>query len=573
MYTFRELQKATEKTVDGKAIRVAVVGNCSTQFLAQAIEGYAKLCEQNIIVYDVDYNQIEIQLLDSLSEVYSFNPDAILLWLGTEKIYEEFLGMNISGKMTFAEYYIAKIEEYWLCINKYSTASIIQPVFTEVDDKAFGQYSCEVEHSFIYQLRKLNYYLQKLAKDHAGVYLVDLLAIQINLGRDKYFSSKLYYCSKMSISINALPEVAKAIIDVLLSIAGRIKKCLIFDLDNTIWGGTIGDDGLEGIEIGEIGNGRVFSDLQRWIKQLKDNGIVLAVCSKNNEQTAMEPFEKHEDMILKLSDISLFLANWDDKVTNIKHIQSVLNLGMDSIVFLDDSSFERNYVRESIAGVTVPELPDDPSLWLGFLQKQNYFETSSYSVESSDRTKFYQAESERIKAEKKFKTIDEYLNSLHMLASAKPFDQKHIKRIAELTQRSNQFNLRTVRYTESDIQRIAEDKNYLTVYFTLKDRYGEQGLISIVIMKKQHEDTLFIDTWLMSCRVLKRGMEEFVINKIVQIAKDSGFTTIFAEYIPTPKNKMVSTIYDSMGFNRIDENIYCLKISDFKEKLTFIKEE
>ena len=191
--------------------------------------------------------------------------------------------------------------------------------------------------------------------------------------------------------------------------SGKIKKCVILDLDNTLWGGVIGDDGLAGIEIGELGKGHVFSNFQRWLKQLKDYGIILAICSKNEEDTAKEPFEKHDEMVLSLSDISLFVANWNDKASNIKMIQESLNIGMDSIVFLDDNPFERNLVKEKLPEIEVPELPEDPALWLVFLQKQNYFDTASYTAEGSDRTKLYQAEYERKRLEQTFETIDDYL--------------------------------------------------------------------------------------------------------------------------------------------------------------------
>lgn len=395
MYTFRELQKAQKVIVEGKEHRLAILGNCATQFFSAAITGYAKLSGLNLNVLDVGYNQIDEQLLDSSSEVYSFSADEILLWLGTEKIYEEFLNMDLSARDRFADTALQKIEHYWELISQNSRARIIQMNFPELDDKVLGNYSCKVASAFVFQIRRLNYLLQESAAKNGNVYLVDALSIQVGLGRKAFFNAPLYYNAKMPVAMNALPYLAKAVVDVIMALSGRIKKCVILDLDNTLWGGVIGDDGLAGIEIGELGKGRVFSNLQRWLKQLKEYGVILAVCSKNDEDTAKEPFEKHDEMVLRLSDISLFAANWNDKAANIRMIQESLNIGMDSIVFLDDNPFERNLIRDKIPNIEVPELPEDPALWLTFLQEQNYFETASYAGENSDRTKQYQEEFER----------------------------------------------------------------------------------------------------------------------------------------------------------------------------------
>lgn len=573
MYSFRDLQKACKVSIEGSEIRLAVLGNCATQFFSEAVEGLGKLSGLNLSVYDADYNQIDEQLLDPSSEVYSFGPDEILLWLGTEKIYEEYLDEDLVKRSYFAETYMQKIKYYWELITKNSKARIIQLNFSEIDDKAMGQYSCKIDSTFIYQLRKLNFLLQDAASKNNRVYPVDALAVQISLGRDGYFNAPLYYNAKMPVAINALPCLAGAVIDVVKAMSGKIKKCVILDLDNTLWGGVIGDDGLAGIEIGELGKGHVFSNLQRWLKQLKDYGIILAICSKNEEDIAKEPFEKHEEMVLSLSDISLFVANWNDKASNIKMIQESLNIGMDSIVFLDDNPFERNLVKERFPEIEVPELPEDPALWLDFLQRQNYFDTVSYTGEGSDRTKLYQAEYERKKVEQTFETIDEYLQSLRMESMVKSFEPLKYSRIAQLTQRSNQFNLRTVRYTEDEIQRIAEDDHFITLYYTLKDKFGDHGLVSVMILEKKSEEELFVDTWLMSCRVLKRGMEEFVINHMVQKAADCGFRIILSEYLPTPKNRMVKNIYEDMGFSRMEENTYRLEVSSFQALKTYIKEE
>ena len=342
-------------------------------------------------------------------------------------------------------------------------------------------------------------------------------------------------------------------------------------MDNTLWGGIIGDDGLENIQIGDLGIGKAFTELQLWIKQLQKRGIILAVCSKNTESIAKEPFEKHPEMKLRLDDIAVFVANWENKVDNIRHIQSVLNIGFDSMVFLDDNPFERNMVKTNIPEIAVPELPEDPVEYLPFLRAANLFETASFTENDEKRTRQYQQESWRATVQKSFSNEDEFLASLNMGSVIQPFNKFNIPRVAQLTQRSNQFNLRTIRYTENEIRAIADSAEYCPLTFTLEDRFGDYGLISVVILKKKN-DGLFIDTWIMSCRVLKRGMERFVLNEIVATANRSGYASIQGEYIPTAKNAMVNDHYKTLGFKNIgDQNgLWILSTETFGAFKTFI---
>ena len=291
------------------------------------------------------------------------------------------------------------------------------------------------------------------------------------------------------------------------------------------------------------------------MKKLKNRGIIICVCSKNDADKAREPFEKNPEMVLKLDDIAVFVANWDNKADNIRLIQSILNIGFDSMVFLDDNPFERNMVRENLPDVTVPELPEDPGDYLEFLYSLNLFETASYSGNDKDRTRQYQEEAKRQSSAKAFANEDEFLASLNMKSEVKGFDSFNIPRVAQLSQRSNQFNLRTVRYTDDQIKAMREDDSYACFSFTLEDKFGDNGLICVVILKKVDKETLFIDTWFMSCRVLKRGMENFTLNTIVDYAIANGFKTIVGEYIPTAKNGMVENHYTALGFIPMqDEN-------------------
>ena len=302
--------------------------------------------------------------MDDTSELYQHQPDAVLLYMSSEKLYENFCETGAEQRENFADLTIEKIKNAWQNLSSKIKTNILQFNFIEIDDRTFGNYANKTPNSFIYQLRKLNYQLMELASNTKNAFLIDLSTIQNIYGRETVHDDKLYYIAKMPLSTNILPEVSQQVLEVIKALNGKFKKCAILDLDNTLWGGVIGDDGLKSIQIGELGLGHAFSEFQMWLKELKNRGIILAVCSKNNENIAKEPFEKHPDMILKLDDISMFVANWEDKATNIKYIQETINIGMDSIVFIDDNPFERNLVKGMIPDITVPELPEDPAMYL-----------------------------------------------------------------------------------------------------------------------------------------------------------------------------------------------------------------
>lgn len=570
-----QLSKYAAKGTDGlPRYRLAVLGDCATQHLVTAVKGSAVLRGLALDVLETDYDQVFVQIIDAGSEVYAFQPQAVLIVQTVERLYHRFCGTPLNQRASFAETVCADIEQNWAMLRKNSRAAVLQAIFACFDDGIFGSYAAKVEVSFRYQLQKLNFLLMQGVSRTDGVYLVDFDAIQLDRGRRKFFDAETYFIAKMPIALDALPAVAGRVVDVIQALNGqRVIKCVVLDLDNTLWGGVIGDDGLHGIEIGDLGAGPAFTEFQMWLKELQKRGIILAVCSKNNEDIAKEPFEKHPEMVLRLDDIAMFVANWEDKATNIKYIQQTLNIGMDSMVFIDDNPFERNLVKSIIPDIIVPELPQDPALYLRHLQSLNLFETAGYSEADGERTRQYKTEVDMLALQRQFESLDAYLENLEMVSHVSAFDAAHFPRIAQLTQRSNQFNLRTVRYTETEISALAEDDHYLTLYFELRDNYTDHGLVSVVIMDKQPDDKLFVDTWLMSCRVLKRGMEEFIVNEMVATAAQYGFKTVVGEYLPTKKNAMVRDIYERLGFTAGENGLFAAQVSEFKPNTTFIKKQ
>jgi FkbH-like protein len=549
MYTFKDLKRNLKKDMSGMPVlKVSLVGDSATQFLATAIQGEGVERGYHLDLFEAEYNQVERQVMDPTSELYQHDAKYNIFFQSTHKLMEQYALMAPEQQATLAADRIEFIRN--ICDSV--PGHIIYYNYPEIEDTVFGSYANKVASSFTYQLRKLNYELMNLAQERKNLFICDLAGIQNKFGRDFMFDSTVYVSTEMLLSIDALPYVASRTMDVIMSLEGKFKKCLILDLDNTVWGGVVGDDGWENIQVGHgLGIGKAFTEFQEWVKKLKNRGIIIAVCSKNDEEKAKEPFEKNPEMVLKLEDISVFVANWENKADNIRTIQGILNIGFDSMVFLDDNPFERNMVRENVPGVCVPELPEDPGEYLEFLYTQNLFETASYSSADKDRTKQYQVEAQRVSSAKKFANEADFLKSLEMVCEVKPFDAFNTPRVAQLSQRSNQFNLRTVRYTEDDVVRMNNDPHYGCFSFSLKDKFGDNGLICVVILERQDAETLFFNTWLMSCRVLKRGMEHFTLNTIVAYAREHGYKRLVGEYLPTLKNQMVEQHFPNLGFSKI----------------------
>ena len=575
MLQFKELKKNLKRDLTGfPSVKVSLVGDTATQFLATAIKGMGVERGYNIDLFEAEYSQVERQFMDPTSDLYEFDADYIIIFQSTHKWGEHHSTLNQEQQANLADDRISFLSS--ICENPtLANKKIIYFNYPEIGDTVFGSYCNKVTASFTYQIRKLNYELMNLSQQYPNLFICDIAEIQNKYGRNYMFDTNIYVGTEMILSVDILPYVASRVMDIICAIKGQFKKCLILDLDNTVWGGVIGDDGLEGIRLGHgLGIGKAFTEFQMWVKKLKQRGIIICVASKNNEETAKEPFEKHPDMVLKLDDIAVFQANWETKVDNIRTIQSILNISFSSMVFLDDNPFERNMVRENIPGITVPELPEDPGDYLEYLYSLNLFETASYSSADKDRTKQYQTEAKRVTLSKTFTNEADYLKSLDMVSTVSGFTKFNTPRVAQLSQRSNQFNLRTIRYTEADVKAMAENPEVIDLSFTLEDKFGDNGLIAVIILKPKDKETLFVDTWFMSCRVLKRGMENFTLNTIVERAKNAGYKRIIGEYLPTAMNKMVEQHFPNLGFTKVEgaeTDLYELDVDTYQPRECYIE--
>lgn len=573
MKDFANLKRNLKKDASAlKPIKVALLGDTATQFLSVAIRGAGFEHGYDLQLWEADFNQVERQVFDPASELHEYGAEVIIIFQSSHKLlgkYNKYKGNPIS----FAAEELHGIKAIYDTLASVNPkAKVIYYNYAEIDDSVFGNYANKVPASFLFQLRKLNVLLMEYAAEVPNLHICDVSSVQNQVGKAVFFQPSVYINSEMVLSIEVLPAIAYKTLGVISALQGKFNKCLILDLDNTTWGGIIGDDGIENIQIGALGIGKAFSEFQYWVKKLKQRGIIVAVCSKNTESIAMEPFEKHPDMVLKLDDIAVFVANWENKVDNIRKIQGILNIGFDSMVFLDDNPFERNMVREGIPQLTVPELPEDPAEYLEYLYPLNLFETVSFTNDDAERTKQYQVEAQRATLFEKFTNEDDFLQNLAMVSVVEPFTKFNTPRVAQLSQRSNQFNLRTVRYTEVDLEALAASADYHTFSFTLEDKFGNNGLICVLILQQESPDVLFIDTWLMSCRVLKRGMENFTLNTIVNFAQENGYKYLKGEYIATAKNGMVAEHYSKLGFEP-DGAYWLLNLTEYQTKKAFIEKK
>lgn len=357
---------------------------------------------------------------------------------------------------------------------------------------------------------------------------------------------------KLPFSQSLVPVYVEHLGRLLGAIRGTSRKCLVLDLDNTLWGGVIGDDGLQGIVIGQgDGAGEAFLEVQRTALELRQRGIVLAVCSKNDEAVARQPFRDHPDMLLRKDHIAVFVANWRDKASNLEAIARQLNLGLDALVLLDDNPAERKQVRDALPSVAVPELPADPSLYSRVLLNAGYFETISFSEEDRQRSDQYQANAQRAGLSSGSRDMADFLASLDMTLEVGPFTALSLPRVTQLINKTNQFNLTTRRYTQAEVRDMMESTGVMTLQARLTDRFGDNGIISLVIARVEGS-SCEIDTWLMSCRVLGRRVEEALMAEIVRRARDRSVTRIVGRYIPTSQNGMVAEHFAKLGFSLVD---------------------
>jgi FkbH-like protein len=432
--------------------------------------------------------------------------------------------------------------------NRYG-ALIIQNNFDLPRLRPLGNLEASESFGRMNFVMRLNAEFAKYARSHSRFQINDIHYLSAQVGQAAWFRNSYWYNFHMAVCPTATVSLAHNVAAIVKSVYGKSKKCLVLDLDNTLWGGVIGDDGLQNLVLGKDHPvGEAFLDFQRYVKALQQRGVILAVCSKNDAESAKEGFS-HPDSVLKLDDFSAFKANWDPKPDNIRAIATELNIGLDSIVFVDDNPAERDLVTEQLPDVAAPNVGADVSTFAEVLEQERYFEVDKVVQDDLNRSAFYSSNVQRSAGQSKFSNYGEFLASLEMTAEIGPFQPVYLERITQLINKTNQFNLTTRRYTSAEVVAIAQNPDYITLYGRVADKFGDNGLVSVLIGQVLN-DTVQIDLWLMSCRVLKREMEFAMFDALVEQCHTHGIRKIVGVYIPSKKNSMVAEHYAGLGFSR-----------------------
>jgi FkbH-like protein len=537
------------------SIRLAVLASSTVDHLAPAIR-IAGLRRRLLIgVYNGAYGQYRQEILDPRASLHQFAPQAILLSLtAREAIAAVPLTATAAAVDESIARFIDQLRLLWQKARENHNATIIQQNFIDITEPLFGSYDRIVPAAPARILARLNDRLCEAAAED-GVFLLDVSRASERDGIDAWFDIGRWLQGKLEIAPQAAPLYGDLLARILAAQRGLSKKCLVLDLDNTLWGGVIGDDGLEGIVLGEgSAAGEAHLALQRYAKQLRERGVILAVCSKNDTKLAEAVFHDHPEMLLRRRDISVFLANWDDKAENLRIIANRLNIGIDSLVFVDDNPVERARIRQGLPMIAVPELPEDPAHYVRCLAEAGYFEAIGFTSEDRNRSEQYAANVEREASLASSQNVEEFLQGLEMSVVYGPFTAVDHARIVQLINKTNQFNTTTRRYTSEEIIHITSLPGALTLQFRLLDRLGDNGIVSTMILRPAADqvDVLYIENWVMSCRVFGRQLEFEAMNIAVELARQRGVKVFVADYIPTAKNNVISTLFPNLGFSTLN---------------------
>lgn len=532
-------------------LRMAVLSNSTIDLIVPALVASAARHGIALEVIQPSYDQVAQEALTPDSKVNSSRPDAVLLALDYRAIPLTLLPGDAEAASATVRAVVGYLQALRDGIKANSNAVCIFQTFAAPVETLFGSLDRSLKGTRRSLIDEINRQLAECAIASSDV-LLDVAGLAETVGLADWHNTQLWNMAKFSFSDELVPLYADHVARTIAAIRGKSRKALILDLDNTVWGGVIGDDGLDGIKVAQgDAQGEAHLAVQRLALDLRQRGIVLAVSSKNTDELARQPFEKHPEMLLKLEHVAVFQANWNDKATNIQAIAEELSLGLDAMVFLDDNPAERGLVRKLLPQVAVPELPEEPAYYARTLAAAGYFEAVAFANEDLKRAGFYQDNARRANLQKQIGGVDAYLASLDMTITFQPFDTTGRARIVQLINKSNQYNLTTKRYTDPEVTDAQHDPDVFTLQVRLADRFGDNGMISVVICRPGNHGVWEIDTWLMSCRVLGRKVEHMVLREVLEHARESGIHKLTGVYCPTERNGLVVNHYERLGFTRV----------------------
>ncbi len=562
-----------EEARDFVNLKVAVLRNITID----TVVPYLKfLCYENNLkaeIYMGDYDVILPEVMDDNSKLYHFGSDLIIVCLKleclSEKLSFQFSGMSADEIGQESERIVHFIEKVLHELRKHTNSTVLIHNFEVPVHPSFGTLDYQELNKQVNTVRKLNVDVLNTARNYDGVYIIDVDLLQSTIGYLNYFDNRYWHIGKAPYTREACNLIAKEYIKFIRSLKGKSKKCLVLDCDNTLWGGIIGEDGIAGINLGRTFPGSAYREFQQTVLNLYNRGVILAVASKNNESDVIEVMENHPDMILRKEFFASMKIGWKDKMTNLQDIADELNIGLDSLVFVDDSDFEVNMVRKMLPEVTTIKLGKDPCQYRDLLNSYGGFDTLTFSKEDSMRTEMYRKEAARNQARKEFseQSLEDYYRYLEMEVSVSRADEFAIPRISQLTQKTNQFNLTTHRYSESEIISLIRDKKADIYLLELKDQFGSSGIVGVAIVKSGGS-TAIIDTFLLSCRVIGRGAEDVLLNVCIMLARQNDCDTLIGMYKASKKNGQVEGFYRDRKFECIENKDgvakYSLSIRDYQ---------
>lgn len=552
----RSLKKQLLQQEDLISKKIAILGGSTTAEIKDMLEIF--LLKEGIRpeFYETDYNRYYEEIMFS-QELRIFKPDIIYIHTTVRNI-EEFPLLTETQEeiINRLNNEFSKYEMMWKVAIEELNAVVIQNNFEYPLHRILGNQESVLAQGKINYINKLNEKFNEYARKNSALNLCDINYLAALVGLNNWHDLNMWYSYKYALSQVGVVNLAKSISNIIKAILGKTKKCLVLDLDNTLWGGVIGDDGVEGIKIGrETAISEAYLGFQHYIKELKIRGITLAIASKNDYDNAILGL-KHPEMLLNEKDFTNIKANWDEKSNNLLKIAEEINIGLDSLVFIDDNPAERDIVSQMVPAVSVPNIGTNVLDYINHIDMNGYFEAVSISEDDMKRNTYYEQNNKRSAAQHSFTNYTDFLKSLDMQADVAEFKAVYLDRITQLINKTNQFNLTTNRYTSTEVNEMFENDTYITLYARLKDKFGDNGLVSVVIGQKQ-EEALHINIWLMSCRVLKRDLEYLIFDELVTKAKQAGLTKIIGYYKQTAKNSMVKDHYKQLGFDCIQEDEVC----------------
>ena len=545
----RELLAADVKYIDKK---IAILGGSTTHDISAMLELFLLNFGIRPVIYESEYNQYWEDVMFDNPELTEFAPDIIYIHTTNRNISYPSIGMSKEDVDSLLNADYQRFAAMWEKIENTYHCPVIQNNFEFPTYRILGNSDCYNIAGRVNYINSLNERFAKYAREHKDFFIEDIQYLSASYGLDAWADPLYWHMYKYALSMEAIPTLSYSVACIIKSIYGKNKKVLTLDLDNTLWGGIVGDDGPENLAIGqETSMGQVYSEFQEYIKKHKDIGVILTVDSKNDHENAIAGLE-HPDSTLKPDDFVVIKANWDPKSKNLADTAAELNLLPESFVFVDDNPAEREIIKAQIPGAAVPDIGNVED-YIRAIDHAGYFEVTNLSADDAKRNEMYKANAQRAALQATFADYGQYLDSLEMTGVIKNFEPVFLDRIAQLTNKSNQFNLTTKRYSRADIEEVADSDEYIDIYGKLIDKFGDNGVVSVVIGHKNKE-VLDMDLWIMSCRVLKRDMEFAMMDMLAKKAKEAGLKKIIGYYYPTAKNNMVRDFYDRMGFTKVSED-------------------